>query len=126
MAGTSPRETRMLQTCSQYTHYRQLLYSFLKRRESDRDFEPSMSSQRGGRSETWARKRCHPSLVMGTPLRGFIPSVYAADAVIPETQTVSEKVATSRPKVHISDDEVEHFLANETGRGRLRDMFTKG
>lgn len=56
-----------------------------------------------------------------TLIQKIIPTVHAEQGQM----TISEKVTSRVPQLHVSDDDIETLLSKETGRDRIREMFTR-
>ena len=53
-----------------------------------------------------------------------IPVVHASDALESKEETTMDKLSDGRPTVVVSDADILAYLAQETGKDRLRAMFT--
>ena len=113
--------------CTQpLTTYRQLYKSYFQHNVNNR--------LQGGSNQTSINSLCgaclqhipRPTTLISRLFNIFVPSVYAVEkAPTPEdTATISEKVSKSIPKIHISEIEIDEYLAKETGMDRLREMFS--
>lgn len=61
-------------------------------------------------------------------LKGFfLPTVHAQQVTAPgeSAETTVERLETGRPSLIISEKEVNDFLENESGKARVKEMFTR-